>query len=151
MTEEQVQPAAEETGELEEGVAQGEEIAPDERIGELEGALAQLQQQAAGREQQMGAEMAALKGQLAGAAAKYRALILASAPEVPEELVRGETPEEVEASFAAARDMVEKVRRQLEARAQAQRVPAGAPARTPPDLGAFSPQEKIAYALFRTK
>jgi len=142
MTEEQVQPAAEETGELEEGVAQGGETAPEERIGELEGALAQLQQQMEG-------EVAALKEQLAGAAAKYRALILATAPEVPEELVRGETPGEVEASFTAAREMVEKVRRQLEAKAQAQRVPAGAPARTPPDLGAFSPQEKIAYALSR--
>lgn len=142
MTEEQVQPAAEETGELEEGVAEGEETAAEERIGELEGALAQLQQQMEG-------EVAALKEQIAGAAAKYRALILATAPEVPEELVRGETPEEVEASFTAAREMVEKVRRQLEAKAQAQRVPAGAPARTPPDLGTLSPQKKIAYALSR--
>jgi len=142
MTEEQVQPAAEETGELEEGVAEDEKTAAEERVGELEGALAQLQQQMEG-------EVAALKEQLAGAAAKYRSLILATAPEVPEELVRGETPEEVEASFAAAREMVEKVRRQLEAKAQAQRVPAGAPARTSPDLGTLSPQKKIAYALSR--
>jgi len=41
------------------------------------------------------------------------------------------------------------VRRQLEAQAEAERVPTGAPARTPPDLGALSPQEKIAYALRR--
>ena len=142
MTEEQVQPAAEETGELEEGVAESEKIAPEERIGELEGALAQLQQQTK-------AEVAVLKEQLAGAATKYRALILATAPEVPEELVRGETPEEVEASFTAARETVEKVRRQLEAKAQAQRVPAGAPPRTSPGLGVLSPQEKIAYALGR--
>ena len=144
MTEEQVQPAAEESSKPEAGVAEGEKIAAERRIGELEGALAQLQQQMEG-------EVAAFKGQLASAAAKYRALILASAPEVPEELVRGETPEEVEASFAAAREMVAKVRRQLEAKVQAQRVPAGAPARTPVNLGALSPQEKIAYALSRTK
>jgi len=149
MTEEQVQPAPEETGELEEGVAEDEKTAPEERTSELEESLAQLQQQMAEREQEMEGEVSTLKEQLASAAAKYRALILATAPEVPEELVRGETPEEVEASFAAAREMVEKVRRQLEAKAQAQRVPAGAPARTPLDLGALSPHEKIAYALSR--
>jgi len=101
------------------------------------------------REEELGAEVAALKQQLSSAAQRYRALILAGAPEVPEELVRGETVEEVDASFAAAQQMVAKVRRQLEATAQAERVPAGAPPRTPPDFGALSPQEKIAYALSR--
>ena len=117
------------------------------RIAELEGELAQLQQSMAIREEEVEGEVAALKEKLSSAADKYRALILAGAPEVPEELVKGETPDEVEASFAAAFETVEKVRRQLEAKAQAERVPAGAPARTPPDLGALSPSEKIAYAL----
>ncbi len=117
------------------------------RIAELEGELAQFQQSMAVREEEVKGEVAALKEKLSSAAGKYRALILTGAPEVPEELVKGETPDEVEASFAAAREMVEKVRRQLEAKAQAERVPAGAPARTPPDLGALSPSEKIAYAL----
>jgi len=117
------------------------------RIAELQGELAQLQQSMAIREEEVEGEVAALKEKLSGAADKYRALILAGAPEVPDELVKGETPDEVEASFAAAREMVDKVRRQLEAKAQAERVPAGAPARTPPDLGALSPSEKIAYAL----
>ncbi len=139
----------EETKEVEEMTAEseGEENDQERRIGELESTLAQLQQQMAEREQEAQGEVAALKEQLSGAAAKYRALILATTPEMPEELVRGETPEEVEASFAAAREMVEKVKRQLEAQAEAERVPTGAPARTPPDLGALSPQEKIAYAL----
>ncbi|MFQ5988222.1 MAG: hypothetical protein ACE5H6_05185 [Dehalococcoidia bacterium] len=134
----------EETKELE----GAESVDPVEgRIAELEGELAQLQQSMAIREEEVEGEVAALKEKLSGAAARYRALILAGAPEVPEELVRGETPDEVEASFAAAQEMVEKVRRQLEAKAQAERVPAGAPARTPPDLGALSPSGKIAYAL----
>jgi len=139
----------EETKEVEEMTAEGEgeENDQERRIGELEAALAQLQQQMAEREQEAQGEVAALREQLSGAAAKYRALILATTPEMPEELVRGETPEEVEASFAAAREMVEKVKTQLEAQAQSERVPTGAPARTPPDLGALSPQEKIAYAL----
>ena len=92
-------------------------------------------------------ELAALKEQLALAVAKYRGALLASAPELPEEMVAGNTIEEVEASLARARGVVERVRKQLEARAQAQRVPAGAPPRTPPDLSALSPGEKIAYAL----
>jgi hypothetical protein len=92
-------------------------------------------------------ELAALKAQLALAVARYRGLLLASAPELPEEMVAGDTVEEVEASAARAREVVERVRRQLEARAQAQRVPAGAPPRTQPDLSSLSPGEKIAYAL----
>jgi chromosome segregation ATPase len=142
---------AEETKEVEEMTAEGEGEKTDQerRIGELEAALAQLQQQTAERELEVRSEVTALKQRLSGAAAKYRDLLLATAPEVPEELVQGETPEEVEASFAAAREVVVKVRRQLEAQAEAERVPTGAPARTPPDLGALSPQEKIAYALSR--
>ena len=92
-------------------------------------------------------ELAALKAQLALAVAKYRGALLAAAPDLPEEMVAGGTIEEVEASVARARELVERVRKQLEARAQAQRVPAGAPPRTPPDLSALSPGEKIAYAL----
>ena len=139
----------EETREVEEMTAEGEgeETDQETRIGELEATLAQLQQQMAEREQEVEGEVSALKQQLSVAAAKYRGLLLASAPEVPQELVRGETPEEVDVSFAAAREMVEKVKRQLEAQAQSERVPTGAPARTPPDFGALSPQEKIAYAL----
>lgn len=133
MTEEQVQPAEEETGELEQGVAQAE--------GESE--------KIATKEEELEGEVAALKQQLSSAAQRYRALILAGASEVPEELVKGETLEEVDASFTAAQEMVARVRRQLEAKAQAERVPAGAPSRTPPDFGGLSPIEKIAYALSR--
>jgi len=124
--EEQVQPASSEVA---------------EESGEVE--------QVATREEELESEVAVLKEQLSSAAQRYRALILAGASEVPEELVKGETLEEVDASFTAAQQMVAKVRRQLEATAQAERVPAGAPTRTPPDFGALSPQEKIAYALSR--
>lgn len=130
MTEEQVQPA--ESGELEQPTTEEQLAGEVEGIGGIE------------------EEMASLRQQLSSATAKYRALILAAAPEVPEELITGETPDEVDASFAAAREMVERVRRQLEAKAAAERVPAGAPARTPPDISGLSPVEKIAYALSRT-
>jgi len=87
------------------------------------------------------------KQRLADAAHKYRDLLLASAPEIPAELVSGDTVEEVDASFAAARGVVEEVRRRMEAQANAERVPAGAPPRTAPDLSGLSPAEKIAFAL----
>ncbi len=121
MTEEQVQPALEKVGGLEQPVATREEL--------------------------LESEVAALKQQLSISAQKYRALILAGAPEIPEELVRGETLEEIEASFRVAKEVVERVRRQLEARAAAERVPTGAPARSSPDLSALTPMEKIAYGL----
>ena len=141
MTEEQVQPAAseadsvsEETGELEQVATSEEQLAGGvESMGEVE------------------KEMASLRQQLSSATQKYRALILAGAPEVPEELVKGETPDEVDAAFAAAREMVDWVRRQLEAKAAAETVPAGAPIRSGPDMSALSPMEKIAYALSRTQ
>lgn len=92
-------------------------------------------------------EVASLREGLGLAAAKYRALLLSQAPEIPEELVGGETVAEVEASFAKAREVVEKVRQRLEARLSQERVPAGVPPRGEPDLGGLSPKEKIAFAL----
>ena len=105
------------------------------------------------RSQAQGAEMegerAALNERLARTVARYRTVLLAGSPEVPEEMVKGETVEEVDRSLASAKELVERVRKQLEARGQAERVPAGAPPRRRPDLSALSPQEKIAYGLAR--
>lgn len=97
----------------------------------------------------VGAEVASLREKLALAVAKYRTLLLASAPEVPQELVQGETVEAVDASFVAARKIVEGVRQRLEAQRLQERVPAGAPERRGLDLSALSPKDKIARALGR--
>lgn len=94
-------------------------------------------------------EADALRAQLAGAAQRYRELLLAGAPEVPAELVSGATIEEVDASFAAARGVVAEVRRRIEEQSGAEHVPAGAPPRAAPDLSGLSPAEKIAFALSR--
>src|ERR1051325_6932164 len=48
----------------------------------------------------------ALREQLTAAAERYRTALLASAPDVPPELVNGETPTEIDASFEAARATV---------------------------------------------
>ena len=92
-------------------------------------------------------ELQTLRHQLASATARYRLALLAAAPEIPEELVAGNTPEEVEASVARARQMVERIRSRIEAQIAEQRVPTGAPIRSAPDVSGLSAQEKIAYAL----
>ena len=94
-------------------------------------------------------ESGALREGLRSAAGRYRELALASNPELPGEMVGGETVEEVEASLQAARETVARVRQHLESQAEAGRVPAGAPPRSPPDLSGLSAQEKIRIGLER--
>ena len=55
--------------------------------------LSRLEQDIAARD----SELAALKDTLAGAVAKYRAAVAATASGMPEELIRGETVEEIDA------------------------------------------------------
>lgn len=76
---------------------------------------------------------------------RVRELMLASEPAIAPELLAGETLEELEASFAAARETVRRVREAVQREGPA--VPAGAPGRTPPaPLSAF---EKIRAGLSR--
>jgi hypothetical protein len=105
--------------------------------------IAQLEQGIASRD----GELTVIKQTLSGAVAKYRSAVLASAPGIPEELVNGESIEEIDASLELARGIVSRVRQQLEVEAEANKVPAGAPPRMPQDVSALSPAEKIAYAL----
>ncbi len=109
----------------------------------LQARIARLEQGIASRD----GELTAIKQSLSGAAAKYRAAVLAGAPGIPQELVKGESLDEVDASLELARGIVSRVRQQLEVEAEANKVPAGAPPRMPQDLSALSPAEKIAYAL----
>ncbi len=93
------------------------------------------------------AEREAAVQRLADGAGRYRAALLAAAPEVPPELVVGDTVDAIDRSLAAARETVAAVRRQLAERTAVERVPAGSPARGGPDLSALSAREKIALAL----
>ena len=81
------------------------------------------------------------------AANRYRELLMASEPELPAELVYGETVSEVDEAAVRARQTVAQVRQHLETQAQALRVPAGAPARSAPDTSAMTPAEKIRLGL----
>jgi hypothetical protein len=110
---------------------------------EMQARITQLEQGISSRE----GELTAVKQSLSVAVAKYRAAVLASAPGIPQELVKGASLDEIDASLETARGIVSKVRQQLEVEAEANKVPAGAPPRMPQDLSALSPAEKIAYAL----
>ena len=112
---------------------------------EMQARIAQLEQGIASRD----GELTAIKQSLSGAVTKYRAAVLASAPGIPQDLVKGESLDEIDASLELAGGIISKVRQQLEVEAESNKVPAGAPPRMPQDLSALSPAEKIAYALSR--
>jgi chromosome segregation ATPase len=88
-----------------------------------------------------------LHARLQAAVGKYREALLTAAPEVFEDMVTGESIEEVDAAMERARQTVLQVRERLESQAQAGRVPMGSPPRTAPDLSALSPIEKIRLGL----
>lgn len=121
--------------EKESGISTADE-ALQERIAQLEDTLASKE-----------SELGALKEQLAGAVAKYRKAVLATVSGIPEELLKGEAVEEIDASLEQAQRIVSTVRQQLEDDIAARSVPVGAPPRTPVDMSTLSPAAKIAHAL----
>lgn len=93
------------------------------------------------------AEIRGIKQQVELAVGRYRSVLLAGSPELPEELVHGSTIEELDRSVESAKKIVEKVVSRIEARAPEARVPSGAPARRPADVSGLSAREKILYAI----
>ena len=112
--------------------------------------LAGAREQAQSREEELRAQNEALAEQSRGAAQRYRAVALQQSPELPEELVAGESVAEIDAALERARETVLKVRGHLESQAQATRVPVGAPVRSGPDLSGLSAREKIQRGLERS-
>jgi len=80
-------------------------------------------------------------------ASRYREVVLAREPDLPADLVRGDTVDAIEAALIAARQTVAQVRQHLEQQAQAIRVPTGAPVRAAPDFSGLSSAEKIRLGL----
>jgi hypothetical protein len=119
--------------------------------------IAQLEETLAGRETEIAAlretgetaerESVQLSESLAGAVTAYRDAVLKTSPELPDDLVTGTTVAEIDASAEQARDLVAQVRQEVEAENVRQRVPAGAPPRTVPDVSGLSAREKIRFAL----
>ena len=92
-------------------------------------------------------EIAALKQNLSRTLNAYRESIIKLNPELPAEMVDGDTLEAVDESVSRARALVSKVRHGLEAEKTSSRVPAGAPARSGADYSSLSSREKIQIGI----
>ena len=122
----------------------------DSRISELEQSMVDRDDQIATLKQsvaELEQKLADLDDALTQAVSSYRALVIRLNPGVPEELITGDTIEEIDSSLANAQTLIDTVRQGLEAEIAAARVPAGAPQRAPIDFSALSPREKIQYAI----
>lgn len=124
--------------ELEGLVAQKDEelTKTNARITELEQAVAESEE-----------KLTIIQNSLAEAVAGYKAMVVQANPEVLEELVTGDTVDSINDSLSKAKTLVSRVRQGLETEISGAKIPAGAPQRTPPDLSALSPREKIQYAI----
>ena len=88
-----------------------------------------------------------LNDELKNAVVAYKAVVVQANPYITEELITGNTIDELNQSVEKAKTLIAQVRTSIEADIASGKVPAGAPARTPPDLSALSPREKIQYAI----
>lgn len=114
---------------------------------QLEEALA-ARQAAEGELARTQCEAEEMRARIAEAAVKYRDARLASAPEVPQELVpAAESLADIDEAFEAARSVTAQLRQRIEDERQSSRVPVGAPARRAADLSALSASEKIRLGL----
>ena len=137
--------ATEETPQTEDAEAEMDVAAPawEERVLELQ----QEAEQARAAAIAHGAEAESLRAQLADTLERYREMLLARDPDVPVEMVQGESVAELESSYERASGLVERLRRRAAEHAAQARVPAGAPARRGLDLGGLTPQQKIVQGL----
>lgn len=92
-------------------------------------------------------ELAKREQSLADTLTAYKALVVRSNPGIPAELISGDSFKAVDTSLESAKTLVSRVRLSVEAEIAAGKVPAGAPARTAPDLENLSSREKIQYAI----
>ena len=130
---------------------------PASRIAELESRVAQQDEELTQAnshitelEQRLTKSTEKLKvadNSLSEALVSYRTIVMQANPEVPAELITGDSVPAINDSLSQARGMISQVRQSLEAEIQATRIPAGAPPRTPPDHSSLSPRQKIRYAI----
>jgi len=90
-----------------------------------------------------GDKVGTLDGSLKKAISSYKALITASNPDILPELISGETIEDLDSSLNKARELIGKVKTNLDQQAQKKRIPAGAPPRREADGSGLSAREKI--------
>ncbi|RLC91913.1 MAG: hypothetical protein DRI39_09325 [Chloroflexi bacterium] len=120
------------------GEASTGRLVPEKRVRDLQSTADRLRNQVRDQE----AAIQELRGNLSEAVNRYRDALLKQHPEIPADMLEGDTVAALDASLEQARAVVDNVKRHL-----AERVPAGAPQRTGPDISSMSPGEKITYGL----
>jgi len=114
----------------------------DAKLAELEAALSEAKQ---GSEAST-AKLASVKEARDEAVSKYLGMAKASNPQVPQDMISGETIEEIDSSVEKGKVLVAAVKKTLESEAAAAKVPAGAPTRSESTEG-MSNKEMIAAGL----
>jgi len=114
----------------------------DARLAELEAALSEAKQ---GSEAST-AELASAKEARDQAVSKYLGMAKASNPQVPDDMISGETIAEIDASVEKGKGLVSAVKKTLESETAAAKVPAGAPTRGETTEG-MSNKDMIAAGL----
>ena len=115
----------------------------DEELTKANARITELEQAVAGSDE----KLTTIKNSLTEAVASYKATVVQANPEVLEELITGDTIQSINESLKKAKTLISRVRQGLEVEISGAKIPAGAPQRTPPDLSALSPREKIQYAI----
>jgi len=115
----------------------------DTRIAELE---AELSEAKTGSEA-AAAELKQVKEAHGQAVAKYLDAVRLANPTIPQDIITGDTIEDIDASLAKATTIAESVKANLEAQAKETKVPAGAPPRTEISVEGLTPREKIAAGI----
>ncbi len=115
----------------------------EQTVASLESGVATLKEAGVESEQ----KLTEASNTLSQAVSSYKALAMKSNPEVPVDLITGDTIEAIDSSLENAKSLVNKVREGLEAQIKMVKIPAGAPPRAPIDLSALSPREKIEYGI----
>lgn len=135
--------------------AVGVESPPPEKENDLEDlrARARKAQELEQSLKDTGSQLEKARGELGEAVSHYRTLVLASHPIIPPELIGGTSIAEIEASLGKAEAIVEKIRSSIlqGGPRSTGAVPAGAPARSAPDLSGLSPREKIKAGIAQKK
>ena len=93
------------------------------------------------------AEGAAISEANALAVAKYLDAVRLANPTIPQDIIAGDTIEEIDASVEKAQAIAEAVKKKLEAETKETRVPVGAPPRAEISLEGLTPREKIAAGI----
>ena len=155
LLEEQLATAHADVERLESRLAEAEALAAtrEAEVGELRRHMEASRRELAARDAALEEERQGRAGaeeRARTAAQRYREAVLAREPDLPAELVSGASVEEIDESVTRARQTVAQVRQHLEQQALALRIPAGAPARTGPDLAGLSAAEKIRLGLQQT-